>query len=673
MPSQPPSLVVPPSQQAANPGARNLTSADLKTSDLIRVDTGGQVMAQATVGVLGEFLFSSVSSVIPIPLSLFFSAERTTPQAAMQYAHDQGFTAIAFDDAYTFTGGVTISAQHFQIWGYGKVTTKEFNGDLFTLTSATQYTAMRDLYILSQGPTYNYNAGGAMIFSGKIIADSGNGNGHYENVVIRRADLAAYEETAPGAFNRTEWFGGNVGCVDDTRGAIRLWADVASSPTGNGKIFGTGSSTGVVLDCGWANELKVFGITSNFPEVGASVKTHFSNCRLTTPSASITIDPNGTSSLLTLDNCSFGVPVIVRAPNVRLVGCRFNDLTLDCTVSQIAPIQMRGALVYGPNYQGAAIRPGGVDRLPNAASTTFNAIDGDVFTLSANQNVTITAPTNPSPGQVVNVLFTAVSANRTVTLSTGAGAFDSAGFSLTATTDGKTDVLTFLYSRAADRWYMTGYVKGDAAPEPGPRFFNAGAPISQTGNGVDINVPLPSDLVTGAVLLGFVSSKNNQTHTWPAGWTKVDQTSPASNFTQSWAWRIVDSTEGPTVNVLSGGVQTIAGFTMQYTEVNTSPIDSTSVGSSATAVTTRNIPSVTTVSNNARVVYVIMANTGGSGTDAAPGGSWVERGDFGNSPSTHITYGDQYVAVSGSASGAIALTGSVSAIYVARQIELNPV
>lgn len=609
-------------------------------------------------------LVAAAPTAWPIPLSYFLV---TTPEAALQAAHDAGYKCIAFDEAYTFTGGVTITAQRFQIWGFGNIITKSFSGDLFTLTSASRFTAMRDLRVLAQGDTY----------TGKVIADSGGGNGWYENLYCTDAEDRVYEEVLPGAFNRGMFIGGNVGCVDSLRAAIKIneLVDTSVTITGNGKIFGTISSTGVALDCGKAQELKVFGMTCGEPPIiNGSVKSHFSNCRLTTRDEEIIFDPDGTSSLLTLDNCSFGVPVTIYAPSVRLVGCRFKDLTLDCTVSQVAPIQVTGTLVYGPNFQGAAVRPGGVSRMTNTASTTFSAIDGDTFTLAATGDRTLTAPLSPSPGQVVDILYTAVNGDRTLTLDTGAGAFFvPASITLSATTEDETDIITCKYNRTSDQWNVLNYIKGTAAPTPGPAFFGAGSYTSQSGNGVDFNISEPPTLTTGALLLGLMASKNNQTHTWPAGWTKVAQDHAGASFTQSWAWHIVDGTETGYVNVLVGGTNAEAGIILQYTGVNATPIGNAAVGSSSSAVTTRDVASISTTANNSRVVYAIMASSGGSGTDADAGGSWIERGDFNGVPTLHATYGDQYVATSGSASGAIALTGSVSATYVARQIELMAV
>lgn len=70
------------------------------------------------------------------------------------------------------------------------------------------------------------------------------------------------------------------------------------------------------------------------------------------------------------------------------------------------------------------------------------------------------------------------------------------------------------------------------------------------------NLTLPSGITSGDGLIAIISTNNNITHTWPAGWTELDDTNAggATGVSSSVAYRKADGTEGSTVNVsLSSG------------------------------------------------------------------------------------------------------------------------
>lgn len=100
--------------------------------------------------------------------------------------------------------------------------------------------------------------------------------------------------------------------------------------------------------------------------------------------------------------------------------------------------------------------------LTDGATVALDASLGNVFDLVAGGDRTLLAPTNPIDGQKIILRHKASGANRTLTLTTGAGgfAYGSDITTLTATTSGATDYIGFMYNLASNRWHVISVSKG---------------------------------------------------------------------------------------------------------------------------------------------------------------------------------------------------------------------
>lgn len=100
--------------------------------------------------------------------------------------------------------------------------------------------------------------------------------------------------------------------------------------------------------------------------------------------------------------------------------------------------------------------------LTDGATIAMDASTGVTFLITATGNRTLLAPSNPSTGEVKRIAHTASGADRTLSLTTGAGGFRFGAeiTALTATTSGTTDYIGILYNLADDRWDVVSYMKG---------------------------------------------------------------------------------------------------------------------------------------------------------------------------------------------------------------------
>ncbi len=105
--------------------------------------------------------------------------------------------------------------------------------------------------------------------------------------------------------------------------------------------------------------------------------------------------------------------------------------------------------------------------LTDGATPALDASLGNYFYLNSTQNPTIAVPTNPpaaGKGQTIIILFRASSAQRTLSLNTGAGGFvfgtDITG--LSATESNKVDKIVCSYVHVLSKWSVDGYIKGFA-------------------------------------------------------------------------------------------------------------------------------------------------------------------------------------------------------------------
>ena len=93
---------------------------------------------------------------------------------------------------------------------------------------------------------------------------------------------------------------------------------------------------------------------------------------------------------------------------------------------------------------------------------------------------------------------------------------------------------------------------------------NTGAK-STTYSGTSVSLALPASIVSGNLLVGFVSTRpDSSTITWPAGWTPVDShTSGSGGTSHSIAYRMADGSEtAPSVTYSSSG--TALGGILQF-------------------------------------------------------------------------------------------------------------
>lgn len=100
--------------------------------------------------------------------------------------------------------------------------------------------------------------------------------------------------------------------------------------------------------------------------------------------------------------------------------------------------------------------------LTDGATPALDASLGVRFRLTAAGNRTIAIPSNPTDGQVITIEHLASGGARTLALNTGTGGFKFGTdiTALTATTSGLVDIIQATYNTTANKWWVTGYIKG---------------------------------------------------------------------------------------------------------------------------------------------------------------------------------------------------------------------
>jgi hypothetical protein len=167
-------------------------------------------------------------------------------------------------------------------------------------------------------------------------------------------------------------------------------------------------------------------------------------------------------------------------PGNTILAAHINDLQLEVTAIEqdlIAglPVSRGGTGKTSATANRMLIGSGGssltetaiiyptVSALVDGANVALNAALGNVFTLSAGGDRTMSTPTNPIAGQKIIIAHTASGADRTLSLTTGSsGAFRFGTDipALTATASGKTDYIGCVYNGTDSRWDVVAYVKG---------------------------------------------------------------------------------------------------------------------------------------------------------------------------------------------------------------------
>lgn len=220
--------------------------------------------------------------------------------------------------------------------------------------------------------------------------------------------------------------------------------NVTATLTGNASISLI-SSVNIAL--GWTGTLSSARLNANVVQT----KTDDTNVTATISSQNITLGWTGTLSSARL--------------NANVVQTVTNDTNVTGAISsQNLTLGWTGNLAVSRGGTGSSVGvlPGGSVTLSDAATVALDASLGNLFTLSAAGNRTISAPSNPSTGQKIVIRHFASGAARTLTLSTASSGFrfgtDITG--LTVTSASLSDYIGCIYNSSASFWDVVAYSKG---------------------------------------------------------------------------------------------------------------------------------------------------------------------------------------------------------------------
>src|SRR5215472_6837477 len=196
--------------------------------------------------------------------------------------------------------------------------------------------------------------------------------------------------------------------------------------------------------------------------------------------------------------------------------------------------------------------------------------------------------------------------------------------------------------------------------------FGAVGTLAAAASGTSITPALPAGLAVGNLLIGIVATKNNATHTWPAGWTKAAQVNSGASWTVSWAWRInISGVAAPAVSWTGSVANT--GIVFSYTgQDQFGPIGV--VGTAGTGTTSPHTSAaITTTRANSAAIYLDAASIATALT--TPSGYTSHVSSTSATSVTAINSGDKTVAAQGTSTGAISTAGGAAA-WVEWQIEI---
>lgn len=193
-------------------------------------------------------------------------------------------------------------------------------------------------------------------------------------------------------------------------------------------------------------------------------------------------------------------------------------------------------------------------------------------------------------------------------------------------------------------------------------YVNAGTRSSSTGV-TGFTPGLPASRVLGNFLIATIISKNNATHTWPSGWTKVSQVNSGASFTASWGYRFVNGDEAAPAVTWSGSADGGA-IVHQLSGVDfDGPLQTTS----QTGATSTHTGTAITAAAAGRIFYLDAA---AANTALATPTSFTEHQDSGSATgATRQTLGS-YARTAGQSSGSISVTGA-NAAWVMWTFELQ--
>ena len=199
----------------------------------------------------------------------------------------------------------------------------------------------------------------------------------------------------------------------------------------------------------------------------------------------------------------------------------------------------------------------------------------------------------------------------------------------------------------------------------GPIFNSVGT--RSTSAGATSRAPAkPSAASANGLMLCVVTTKNNETHsTATAGWALLSQVNSGAGFTAS-LWHAKGDAVAPTFTWTSS-VACSAQISYYDDPANVVDVVLGATTSNSGTTSTHSTSSVNTTRSNSLVVY---ADVAAANTALATPSGWTEDVDAGSATDAgRSTWGSKAVASSGSASGAISVTGA-NAAWVQWQVEV---
>lgn len=183
-------------------------------------------------------------------------------------------------------------------------------------------------------------------------------------------------------------------------------------------------------------------------------------------------------------------------------------------------------------------------------------------------------------------------------------------------------------------------------------YVNAGTRTSSAG-ATGATPALPASRVLGNLLIAVVGAKNANTHTWPAGWTKMDERTINSAFTVSWGYRWVNGDEAAPAVTWSGSVASF-GIVYQLSGVD---FDGPLQVAYQTGTTSTHTGTAITAAAAGRVFYLDAC---AANTAVAQPTNFTEHQDSGSATgATRQAFGS-YARTAGQSSGSISITAGAA-------------
>jgi hypothetical protein len=203
-----------------------------------------------------------------------------------------------------------------------------------------------------------------------------------------------------------------------------------------------------------------------------------------------------------------------------------------------------------------------------------------------------------------------------------------------------------------------------------PGYLTIGA-FSGAASGTSVAPALPGRVGLNGALIAVVCSKNNATHsTATSGWTKLNQTNSGANFTAS-VWVAASNAGAPTFT-WTGSVANSAQIALYY-DID-GVIDVAGIALLGAVGTGTTSPHGSAGGNTtADDVLAVSIDVCATNTAVGAAAGWTENNDQGSGTTgTRHVFGSKVIATSGTASGALSVTGGAAA-YAQFQIQVAQV